>query len=124
LGAPSRNRRDPFLFRAGDGWALLLAEPCDWTNWRQEPASRLRLYRSDDRKRWREAGVIGPWREPGIIWEVPILARIDGHDVLFVSEVDRRTDRGECSVRAWLGTLGEEGFVLARGFPKAGQRID
>lgn len=124
LGAPGRNRRDPFVFRDGTGWALLLAEPCDWTEWRQEPASRLRLYRSTDRVGWRDAGVIGPWREPGIMWEVPVLVRIGGWDVLLVSEVDRRSNRADCSVRAWVGRLGEAGFTPAQGFPRSGQRVD
>lgn len=124
LGRPARNRRDPYIFRDGEGWALLLAEPCDWTDWAMQPASRLRLYRSNDGIDWREAGTIGPWRAPGIMWEVPILARIDGHDILFVSEVDRRDGGAACSVRAWIGSLTETSFTPDRDVPADGQLVD
>jgi sucrose-6-phosphate hydrolase SacC (GH32 family) len=124
LGAPARNRRDPFVFRDGDGWALLLAEPCDWTEWRTSPPSRLRLYRSADARSWQEAGTIGPWHPPGVMWEVPVVTRIDGRDVLFVSTVDRRADGAACAVRAWVGTLGEDGFELDRNAPVDGHCVD
>ena len=124
LGEPARNRRDPFIFRDREGWALLLAEPCDWTAWRDEPASRLRLYRSDDARAWAEAGTIGPWSPPGVMWEVPVLARIDGRDVLFVSVVDRRGDGASCGVRAWVGTLGPDGFAPDPDAAPEGQLVD
>jgi len=124
LGPPARNRRDPFVFKDEWGWGLLLAEPCDWTRWREQPASRLRLYRSPDRERWHEAGVIGPWRASGVMWEVPVLARIGGYDVLFISEVDRRDDFASCSVRAWVGRLDENGFTFAPTAPAEGQLVD
>ena len=124
LGDPARNRRDPFVFHDGDGWALLLAEPCDWTEWRAEPASQLRLYRSHDGRTWREAGIIGPWHPPGVMWEVPLLARVDGRDVLFVSTVDRRGDGATCAVRAWVGAIVESGFVPDPDAPAEGQLLD
>lgn len=124
LGAPARNRRDPFIFADRSGWALLLAEPCDWAEWEREPASRLRLYRSGDRRKWAEQGTIGPWRPRGIMWEVPLLVCIDGHDVLFVSEVDRRGGGASCGVRAWIGTLTRTGFRPLPGVPEAGQLVD
>jgi sucrose-6-phosphate hydrolase SacC (GH32 family) len=124
LGTAARNRRDPYVFRDGDHWALLLAEPCDWTDWESEPPSRLRLYRSADCRRWVEAGVIGPWRSPGIMWEVPLLVRVGGADVLLVSEVDRRSGGAACSVRAWIGTLEEEGFTIADNVSSDGQVVD
>lgn len=124
FGAPAANRRDPYAFRDREGWALLLAEPCDWTDWQTQPPSRLRLYRSTDGRTWREAGAIGPWRPPGVMWEVPLFARLNGHDVLFVSEIDRRLGGAACSVRAWIGTLEESGFVPALGQPAEGQLVD
>jgi sucrose-6-phosphate hydrolase SacC (GH32 family) len=110
LGPPARNRRDPFVFRDGGGWALLLAEPCDWHDWAAQPPSRLALYRSADGVDWQFAGHIGPWRPPGVMWEVPVLLRLGGHDMLIVSEIDRRSGGAECSVSAWLGALGEKGL--------------
>lgn len=124
LGPPARNRRDPFVFRDGAGWAMLLAEPCDWHDWRDMPPSRIRLYRSGDRVEWRDAGGFGSCVERGIMWEVPILARVDGHDVLFVSEVDRRDDRADCTVKGWVGRLTERGFVPDPRAPAEGQRLD
>ena len=124
LGAPARNRRDPFVWRDGDGWALLLAEPCDWMDWRDDRPSQLRLYRSDDALTWRDTGVIGPWHPPGVMWEVPVIARVDGRDVLFVSTVDRREDGARCAVRAWIGTLRPDGFNPDPGLAPEGQLVD
>jgi levanase/fructan beta-fructosidase len=124
LGPAARNRRDPFVFRDAEGWALLLAEPCDWSDWPEQSPSRLLLYRSRDGRDWREAGSIGPWRPRGVMWEVPVLAKVGGHDVLFISEVDRRADLTSCSVRAWIGRLGSNGFALAPHAPLKGQLVD
>ena len=124
LGLPTANRRDPYRFRDGAGWALLLAEPCDWTGWASQPPSRLRLYRSQNGTSWQEAGTIGPWRPAGIMWEVPLFARLDGYDVLFVSEIDRRAGGAACSVRAWIGTLEDGGFVPVPGVPAEGELVD
>ncbi len=124
LGQPAANRRDPYIFRDGAGWALLLTEPCDWNDWPSQPPSRLRLYRSLDGIGWQEAGTIGPWRPSGIMWEVPLFARLDGHDVLFVSEIDRRAGGAVCSVRAWIGTLEETSFVRGPGVLAEGELVD
>lgn len=124
LGPPARNRRDPFACRDQGGWALLLAEPCDWTEWRNEEASRLALYRSNDGWSWRRAGTIGPLHPPGVIWEVPLLLRVDGHDVLVISSVDRRGGGADCAVRAWTGTLAPGCFIPDAGVPAEGQLLD
>ena len=124
LGPPARNRRDPFAFRDGDGWALLLAEPCDWHGWRDEPASRIALYRSDDASAWRLAGRIGSFHPPGVMVEVPLLLRVDGRDVLIVSTVDRRDDGADGAVRAWVGALLPDGFAPDPGVLVDGQLLD
>lgn len=124
LGAPARNRRDPFAFRDRDDWALLLAEPCDWSAWCDERPSRLALYRSRDGEDWRRAGTVGPLHPPGVMWEVPLLLRVDGHDVLVVSTVDRRDNGADCGVRAWVGTLTPNGFVPDAGADAEGQLLD
>lgn len=123
-GPPARNRRDPFVFRHGNGWAMLLAEPCDWHAWEESPASRLILYRSPDAIEWKQAGVIGPWRPQGIMWEVPVLYRIAGRDVLMVSEIDRRAGGAQCCVRGWVGELTAGDFVRDVAADQAGQLLD
>lgn len=124
LGPPARNHRDPYSFRDADGWGLLLANPCDWTDWAVQPPSTLQLFRSDDGREWREAGRIGPWRPTGVMWEVPLLVRLNGHDVLLVSEIDRRHGGADCSVRAWIGNLQADGFLRHPGVPAEGQLVD
>lgn len=124
LGVAARNRRDPFVFRDRQGWILLLAEPCDWSDWEATPASRLRMYRSTDRSSWQETGSIGPWRPPGIMWEVPLLARVGNYSVLFISEVDRREGGATCSVRAWVGEVEQGGFTPTAGAVAEGQLVD
>jgi hypothetical protein len=110
LGPPARNRRDPFVVAREGGWLLVLAEPCDWHDWEREPPSRLQLYRSADLREWVPAGAVGPWRPPGVMWEVPVIATIGGRDTLIVSEVDRRAGRADCCVRAWTGHFADDGF--------------
>lgn len=124
LGAPRRNRRDPFVFRFDDGWRLLLAEPCDWHGWRDEPPSRLRLFASEDRRVWRDVGVIGPFHPPGVMWEVPLLAEVDGRWALIVSTVDRRNEGAECAARGWVGDFNGARFTPDPRAPAEGQRLD
>lgn len=124
LGRAARNRRDPYVFRHDGGWGLLLAEPCDWTDWRDAPPSQLQLYRSSDRSVWQHAATIGPWRPAGIMWEVPLLLRIGEKDVLIVSEIDRRAGGAPCSVRAWPGTLRTGAFERDDPADDEGQRLD
>lgn len=124
LGPPQRNRRDPFIFRFEDEWRLLLSEPCDWHEWRDEGASRLRLFGSQDRIEWSELGTIGPFHPPGVMWEVPLLVPISGHWVLFISCIDRRGDGAPCSVRGWVGSFDGTEFQTDRATDPDGQLID
>ena len=58
------------------------------------------------------------------MWEVPLLLRVDGRDVLVVSTVDRRGDGADCAVRAWIGTLAPDGFVPDERADVEGQLLD
>ncbi len=124
LGTAMPNRRDPFVFRDGGEWVMLLAEPCDWRGWADAAPSRLGVYRSGDLTAWRQVGLIGPWHPPGVMWEVPVLARLDGRDVLFVSTVDRRGEGADCAVRAWIGTFDGSGFTPDPRTDRGGQPVD
>lgn len=124
LGAAARNRRDPFVFRDQQGWGLLLSEPCDWADWANTPPSRIQIYRSIDGTSWQQTGTIGPWRPAGIMWEVPLLARIGNYWVLFISEIDRRDGAAICSVRAWIGEIRQGSFECAAACTPEGQLVD
>ena len=122
-----RDFRDPFVFRYGNGWRMLVAEPCPWDAAVEGPArSRLQVWSSVDGLHWETAGAIGPWDPPRVMWEVPQLLPLSALQapassaapkdgdlwVLLVSVLDRRagtagnagTDIG-CSVRWHLGTF-------------------
>ena len=122
-----RDFRDPFVFRYGDGWRMLVAEPCPWDAAVGGPArSRLQIWRSVDGLHWKPAGAIGPWDPPRVMWEVPQLLPLSALQagassaapkegdlwVLFISVLDRRTGTPGsdgtnigCSVRWHLGTF-------------------
>lgn len=142
--ATGPNARDPFVIavaaevdlparqemgarlRGGDGppFHMLLARPCGWSTWEDDPPSRLAVLASEDGVAWREAGTIGPWSPPGVLWEVPVLARLNGHDVLFVSLVDRRGGGAACAVRAWVGVFDGAGFAVDGRWPAEGRAVD
>lgn len=124
LAGPAANRRDPFVFAWGDEWRMLLTRSCDWHGWREDAPSHLVVLASPDRERWRVVGRIGPWDPPGVMWEVPVLVRAGGADLLFVSLVDRRGDGAACSVRGWIGWFDGATFHPDPDFPAEGQPID
>lgn len=124
LSRPRKNRRDPFVFAWRGEWRMLLTQSCDWHRWPDDAPSYIVVLASPDRQEWREVGRIGPWHPQGVLWEVPVLARLGGHDVLFVSLVDRRDDRATCSVRGWVGRFDGVGFAVDRDFAAAGQLVD
>ena len=89
---------------------MLLAEPCDWNDWRVEPASRLSVWEEGD-SGWRLIGTIGPWSPPGIMWEVPVLIDDGTSQHLIISTIDRRHGNAQCSVRVWPGRYDGRTFV-------------
>ena len=117
--AAAANCRDPFVCDGGN--AMLLARPCDWTD--ATTASQIAIWRLVGTT-WREAGRIGPWHPAGVMWEVPVLTRVGGRDVLLISSVDRRGGGADCAVHAWVGALGADGFVRDQGGDPEGQRLD
>lgn len=121
LPPPTRNLRDPFVFRHEAGWRMLLARPCDWTDWPGEEPSYLTVLASDDRVSWREAGRIGPWHPPGIMWEVPVLIEHAGRHLLLVSTIDRRRDGAACGVMLWSGRFDGATFHPDQPY---GRRVD
>ena len=122
-----RDFRDPFVFRYGTGWRMLVAEPCAWDAAAAGPArSRLQVWRSVDGLHWEPAGAIGPWDPPRVMWEVPQLLPLSALQapasgaapndgdlwLLLISVLDRRAGtQGNagadiaCSVRWHLGTF-------------------
>ena len=112
LGPEGRNVRDPFVFfcQATGDWRMLVAEPCDWTDWGSDPPSRLAVWRNDGRS-WMFVAHIGPWMPPGVMWEVPLLIDFGETQALVLSIVDRRSGTADCAVRYWLGHFDGQSFV-------------
>lgn len=126
LPPEGRNCRDPFVFfsAATRDWMMLIAEPCDWTDWSGETASRLTIWRSTDCRSWRQSGTIGPWHPPGVMWEVPALIDFGDVQALIVSLVDRRDEATRCSVRYWIGRFAGGDFSRNADFPPEGVLVD
>lgn len=112
VAAPAgRNVRDPFVFAWEGEWRMLLARPCDWSDWPGQGPSVLQVLASPDRRTWTPAGFIGPWAPEGVMWEVPVLVPFGGTWALIVSVVDRRSGDADCGVRYWLGRFDGSGFT-------------
>ncbi len=112
LGPEGRNVRDPFMFdcaATGDR-RMLLAEPCDWSDWRTDPASCVSVW-GEGVSGYGRVGTIGPWSPRGVMWEVPVLLDFGARQVLIVSTVDRREDVARCSVRYWVGRFDGSSFA-------------
>ncbi len=115
IGPARTDWRDPFVFQPEpDGaWFALIAAPCAW-NPAPDDRSTIEIYRSDDRQNWAHVGDIGPWSEPGILWEVPVLVRepySQDRWSLLISTVDRRGERADCNVMRWRGQWADNRFL-------------
>ena len=123
FGPAGRNIRDPFVFfcAATGDWRMLVAEPCDWTAWADQPPSSLSVWRRVGDE-WQFAARIGPWMGPGVMWEVPVLVDFGTCQALIISTVDRRRGGAECAVRYWLGQF--DGTRFTRPTPDAGLLLD
>ena len=123
LGPEGRNVRDPFVFhcRATGNWRMLVAEPCDWTDWPSDPPSRLAVWRKDG-EAWQFVAHVGPWMPSGVMWEVPVLVDFGATQALILSIVDRRSGSSECAVRYWLGRFDGEAFATTS--PSEGLLLD
>ena len=113
FGPEGRNVRDPFVFRcaATGDWRMLVAEPCDWTEWAGQPPSTLSVWRLEGED-WHFVARIGPWMEPGVMWEVPVFVDFGSCQALIVSTVDRRNGGAACAVRYWLGQFDGADFSV------------
>ena len=125
FGPEGRNVRDPFVFfcAATNDWRMLVAEPCDWNDWANDPPSTLSVWRQCNGN-WYFVARIGPWMDRGVMWEVPVLVDFGEQQALIVSTVDRRRGDTRCAVRYWLGAFdgtnfttqtAEEGLLLDHG---------
>ena len=123
LGPQGRNVRDPFVFfcRATEDWRMLVAEPCDWTEWPNAPPSRLSVWRKADQA-WVFVSHIGPWMAPGVMWEVPVLVDFGERHALILSIVDRSQGGADCAVRYWLGQF--DGASFEPSSPEEGLLLD
>lgn len=110
--------RDPFLFSDPRTGArhMLLARPCGFDAWRDDPPSVLDLWR-EDAGAWRLIQEIGPFDPAGVLWEMPALIlpdRIDDDDPssarLILSRIDRRDGRALGRVEA-LGARLKDGML-------------
>lgn len=124
VGPSGRNRRDPFVFRHRNGWFMLVAAPCDWSDWPETEPSRIEIWQSQDLADWQGAGAIGPWHAKGILWEVPVLIDLGSVQALIVSLVDRRSGASDCSVHYWTGRFTGATFEPLPGFPQDGLPLD
>lgn len=111
-GYPADAFRDPFVYRDGTGWVMLVGAGSD------DELGAVLLYRSADLAEWsyvgpflscddlpRAAGADGP------VWECPQLIRLPEADVLVVSVVDRAAGVRPSHVMAIVGTVAGDRFV-------------
>ena len=123
--------RDPYVWRDGDGWRMLLGAGS--TGGRPS----VLQYSSADLRRWRPDGVLA---EPdddlpgpgGTVWECPQLFRLDGSWVLMVSVWDEAPQGVACAVgdydghrftaRAWHRLAGDLLYATTTFLDAAGRR--
>lgn len=84
-GGAVRVRRDPFVWREGDGWRMVLGEGD------ADERASARSYRSRDLVTWIDEGPLAVLRrtvlddvDTGAMWECPQVADVDGTQVLLV----------------------------------------
>jgi len=112
--------RDPFVWRDGAGWAMLVGAGT------VKARGVVLLYRSDDLLTWRYVGpfvttddVVTATHDIPVddidspCWECPQLVRLDGVDVLILSIVDRAPRIRPAHVVALTGRIEGDRFVVA-----------
>ena len=113
--------RDPFVWRDGDSWAMLVGAGS------RHALGEILLYRSDDLESWR---YVGPFltteaviaADPDVrvedidspCWECPQLVRRPDGDVLIVSVIDRSPRFRPARVIAFRGRVDGDRFVVDR----------
>jgi fructan beta-fructosidase len=130
LGPPLANWRDPFVFfyPPTQDWRMIVAQPCDWARWHEDPSSILKVYRGDaTRMQWHEVGQVGPWMAHGVMWEVPALVFEPGSTQrcwLFVSTLDRKGGRSDGAVHRYRGIFDGNTFVRDDPADEMGELLD
>jgi beta-fructofuranosidase len=113
--------RDPFVWRDADGWAMLVGAGTIGGR------GAALLYRSLDLRRWRYAGPFlttdaAIAADPSLViddidapcWECPQLVRLETHDLLIVSVVDRSRRVRPAHVIAFTGRIHDGRFIVQR----------
>ncbi len=105
--------RDPFVWRDGDRWGMLVGAGTEAGH------GVVLLYRSRDLRAWEYVGPIlsSEDLDPALgtdapIWECPQLVQLDGSDVLIVSVVDRAPGIRPSHVAGIAGRLVDERFEV------------
>lgn len=105
--------RDPFVWRDGEAWAMLVGAGTATGH------GTVLLYRSPDLRTWSYVGPIlaAEQLDPALgadapIWECPQLIRLDGLDVLIVSVVDRAPGIRPSHVMAFAGRFADDRFEV------------
>ena len=119
VGIRSDRFRDPFVWRDGDGWAMLVGAGTT------RARGVVLLYRSDDLCAWRYVGpfvttdeVVAATHDIPVddidspCWECPQLVRLDDVDILIVSIVDRAPRIRPAHVVALTGKVDGDRFVV------------
>ena len=119
VGIRSDRFRDPFVWRDGDGWAMLVGAGTT------RARGVVLLYRSDDLCAWRYVGpfvttdeVVAATHDIPVddidspCWECPQLVRLDDVDILIVSIVDRAPRIRLAHVVALTGKVDGERSVV------------
>ncbi|MCU4743051.1 glycoside hydrolase family 32 protein [Halobacteria archaeon AArc-m2/3/4] len=80
--------RDPFVWREGDGWSMVVGAAT-------ESDSRVLLYRSSDLREWEYRGAVFVDDRPDVMWECPALVALGGRGR------GRGGDQGRSQSRSW-----------------------
>ncbi|WP_207592241.1 GH32 C-terminal domain-containing protein [Halomontanus rarus] len=70
-GVDAFDFRDPFVWREGDGWSMVVGAAT-------ESDSRVLLYRSSALREWEYRGAVFVDDRPDVMWECPALVALDG----------------------------------------------
>jgi beta-fructofuranosidase len=114
-GIPADAFRDPFVWRDGDAWSMVVGGGT------ADGLGTVLLYRSPDLRTWTYAGTLLSADDldravdaDSPCWECPQLVRTPGADLLVASLVDRSPGIRPSHVMAFVGRLADDRFVVER----------
>jgi sucrose-6-phosphate hydrolase SacC (GH32 family) len=105
----SSDFRDPFVFRFGGEFRMLVAEPGSWDPARRSESARVQVYRGTDLACWSPCGIIDPGCARDELLEVPWMLSlpVSGQPgdpwLMAASLIDRSGGGTRCSTRWWIG---------------------